>query len=248
MALGLFFSLRQNADQRLNHEQRLLLRRALELRQELHAPTFPNALRGMGGILEADKILREIEAPGVLIGGLADAVWNRKRTEAELAGHKDVDVLILKPTEKISKFYGGIDWWLLNNIHFESIATGTGSIENVTKQFWINGCGCTLKYRITSKDALEPGLHFPTPSLAVEIRMAEFLATIDDRVTEISGDEELFTAKLRKKLGIGTNLPHFISAQMVRNPVPYIGNPDWNQVPLQVESIPREEQVAYNSR
>lgn len=240
--LGLSLSHRFDLSHKLTHEQTLLLKQALTLRLELRAPSFPNPQRGMSGILAADSFLKKIEAVGLLNGGLAEAVWNRRRTEAELEAHKDVDVFILSTPEPIEDFDEGIDWWLPQDIHFDSIKTQSGSIENVTKRFWINGHGCALCYRIKSQTDLAPGLYFPSPELAVDIRVSECLATIDGSVTVIDEDEETFFDKFREKLGVRRCLPSFISVAMGRNPVPYIHG----YTPFRVDPVPLEEQRALN--
>lgn len=244
--LGLSLSHRHELAHRLSHDQKLLLSKALALRLELRAPSFPNPLRGIEGILAADSLLKEWSAVGVLIGGLAEAVWNRRRTEAELGAHKDVDVLVVsepESVEAVEDFAGGIDWWMPNDIHFDSIKTQSGSIENVTKRFWINGNGCALCYRIKSQTDLTPGLYFPSPEIAVDIRVSECLAMIDGSVTVVDEDEEMFVKKFREKLGIRTQLPSFIPKALERDPVPYIHG----YTPFRVEPVPLEEQRALKS-
>lgn len=243
---GLFLSPRLVLAPRLSHDQKLLLSQALALRLELRAPSFPNPLRGMPGILAADSFLKKIGAVGLLNGGLAEAVWNRRRTEAELENHKDVDVFVLtKLDERINDFEEGIDWWVPLDVHFDSIETRYGTTENVNKRFWINGNGCALCYRITCQIDLAPGLYFPSPELAVEIRVSECLARISDSMTVIDEDEETFFDKFRKKLGVRTQLPSFISAALGRDPVPYMGRQRL-YTPFRVEAVPLEEQRALN--
>jgi len=240
--LGLSLSYRHELAHRLSHNQKLLLSKVLALRLQLRAPSFPNPLCGMDGILAADSFLKKIGAVGLLNGGLAEAVWNRRRTEAELKAHKDVDVFILSAPEPPEDFEEGIDWWMPHDIHFDSIKTRSGSSENVTKRFWINGHGCALCYRIESQTDLAPGLYFPSPELAVDIRVSECLAMIDDSVAVIDEDHETFLDKFRKKLGVRTQLPSFISVALGRNPVPYIRG----YTPFRVDPVPLEEQRALN--
>lgn len=241
--LGLSLSHRHELAHKLSHDQKLLLSQALALRLELRAPSFPNPLRGIAGILAADSFLKKIGAVGLLNGGLAEAVWNRRRTEIELEAHKDVDVFILSSPKPIEDFEEGIDWWIPHDIHFDSIKTQSGSIKNIDKRFWINGHGCTLCYRIKSQTDHTPGLYFPSPELAVDIRVSECLAMIDDSVAVINEDEETFFDKFREKLGVRTQLPSFIPATLGRNPVPYLHG----YTPFRVEPVPLEEQRALKS-
>ncbi len=248
MSLYLSQSLDQGLDQRLNHEQKQLLMRALSLRLLLRSPINEIPTRGMEGVLAADQILKEKNARGVLVGGLAESVWNRRRSEEELASHKDVDVLLLEPTDDFGKFEGGIDWWIPDDIHFDVIKTASGSIENVTKRFWSNGNGCTLRYRINSVVNLAPGLYFGTPDFTTEIRIAELMASVADGLVTIEDGKENFEQALKRKLGIRTKLPAFIPAQMGRDPVAYQHQPSLGYCALRVESVQLYEQTAYNSR
>ena len=233
--------------QSLSHAQQLLMKQALALLLELRAPSFPNPLRGMDGIVFADKLLKERNLAGLLVGGLADAVWNRRRTVDELAAHKDVDVLVISEPEQseFDKFEGGIDWWEPKDVFFKSIRTISGTMENITKRFWMNGNGVTLCYRIKWDDDLEPGLYFPSPEFAVRIRLCESMAFIDDSVGVVD-DVDLFSAALRRKLGIRTCLPAFIERDLRRFPVPYVGQRSWAMMPFRLEDVTLEEQRALN--
>ena len=75
------------------------LAQKLQLKQLLNATLFhadlPNSVKGLEGMKIADKILKERNARGVLIGGLAGAIWNKETTLGELDAHKDVDVYVL---------------------------------------------------------------------------------------------------------------------------------------------------------
>jgi len=84
------------------------------------SPVPPEALRGLEGIREADRILKELKVIGILIGGLAkrmalEGIFD----EQELAKHKDVDVLI-PSIYKDCKYHpkqweNGIDWWITHS-------------------------------------------------------------------------------------------------------------------------------------
>ncbi len=92
--------------------QKLGLKQLLLLESKLKHPGYiPSPVKGLEGMQTAHQILQEREAAGVLIGGLAEAVWNQRRKEEDLYKHKDVDVLVLDDID-INKFYGGVDWWL----------------------------------------------------------------------------------------------------------------------------------------
>jgi len=109
--LGLSLSQRCTLGHRLKHSQKLGLKLLLE--QKLNHPEYPNMQKGLQGMQIADKILKERNARGVLIGGLSEAIWNQKRKLDELIAHKDVDVAVLDNHFELNKpFENGIDWWL----------------------------------------------------------------------------------------------------------------------------------------
>ena len=90
MQLGLGLGLRQTLEQKiyLNVQQKLALKQLLLL--ELKHPEYPDVVKGLEGMKIADKVLKEKEVAGVLIGGLAEAVWNQRRKVEDLYQHKDV--------------------------------------------------------------------------------------------------------------------------------------------------------------
>ena len=129
MSLGHYHRLEQR--HYLSHAQKLGLKQLLLLEQKLKHPEYPNAARGLCGMQIAHQILQEREAPGVLIGGLSEAVWSQRRKEEDLYKHKDVDVMVLDDVD-IGKFEGGVDWWLpeRGKITLKS-SYGSGSVEGL---------------------------------------------------------------------------------------------------------------------
>lgn len=232
-------------------EQSCLLLQTLSLRQKLKEPSFPNALRGLRGLAKADSILRERNGVGLLIGGLAESIWNKNRTDDELSEHKDVDVLVATPKLSFEDFEGGIDWWNMEKVNFDSLwLDGSAApVINVERKFWVNGNGCALMYRIESLNSLDPGLYLPSPSLAIEIRVVEIFASIASSVKVIEEDEKLFRERLAKKLGIKTRLPYFLHSkfkEMIVSSEEFAGREF--STAFRVESITLTEQAALNSK
>ena len=106
-------------------EQNLTLAQVLELSNKLdlslHEAGPPEPMTGLRGTMLADRILKEREGIGMLIGSAATAVWlKRSKNPAEaLEACKDIDVAVLEdtgsppaPLPELEKFEGGIDWWL----------------------------------------------------------------------------------------------------------------------------------------
>ncbi|MBS3142752.1 hypothetical protein J4464_05190 [Candidatus Woesearchaeota archaeon] len=182
---------------RLRHIQKRQLRQLLELRQYLVEPSFPNPVRGLEGMLVADTTLKERDAAGLLIGGLSWAVWNPKRTEGELAAHKDVDVLVLDDLPLAEKFERGVDWWL----PYSEAVTVHGRytiMENVRLRYWQNGNGVILRYGIKQGFDLPPGLYIPGPENVLGMLMNETVSMQDSERVEV--DEEVASV-LRGRFG-----------------------------------------------
>lgn len=84
---------------------------------ELSAPTSPDAVSGIEGLRMADQILKELDAVGMLIGGLAKKLWHGVTSDEQLSEHKDVDVLVLSQdcASHPEQWVSGVDWWVCHN-------------------------------------------------------------------------------------------------------------------------------------
>jgi len=193
----------------LTHEQRMLINQLLLQKQELVHPEFPDAVKGLDGMIVADKFLKEKECTGVLIGGLSEAVWHKNRTEKELSSHKDVDVLITdeyfrpKPIEK------GVDWWVYERGAL-TIHRPCGDIE-LEKKWLENYYSIVLGFMVNQKKKLNSGLYIPSPWFVAKMREIESVSNIDYRVYQ--GDvEEIGDALFKKFRGkLGARLPKFVT-------------------------------------
>lgn len=136
----------------LSEDERLEAAGMVQAKKSLRHPEIPGAVRGLEGMSIADKILKDYDATGILIGGLSEAVWYRKETD--LSRHKDVDVLVVGDTA-ISRFEGGIDWWLQRNDRY------------------VNGHDIGLLFSVRQKYELPAGLYIPDPDWIADMRMHE---------------------------------------------------------------------------
>lgn len=197
-----------NHKQSLSHELKLLLKQVLAQRLELRHPEIPHAAKGLEGMLIADSLLKERNATGILIGGLADAIWNKQRTEEELYAHKDTDVLVLSEDFTVKEnFEKGIDWWLPQKAHLR-IHDGYTSYEG-EEHWWQNGNDVVLRYGVLLSVYANPGLYLPSVSLVTSMRVAEIMTGIDTNRIEIAeGFEDALYMKIEKSLGKST--PSFI--------------------------------------
>jgi hypothetical protein len=205
--LNLHSSLRQS----LNLNQKIGYSQLLSLQQILKDHDTPNALKGYEGMRKAHEILIQKSAQGVLIGGLAKAVWNKRRTKSELEQHKDVDVAVIKSDFELSEpFECGIDWWLPKTANLRLSSYGS-NVENISKTWYENGNNLVLSTGITAKQTRRHGLYIPSPSWIEEMIVYETLANVDTTNTEIDIDNEVIE-KFRKKISskIGGQLPKFI--------------------------------------
>lgn len=134
----------------------------------------------------ADDILKKNNARGILVGGLATAVWNKKRTDEELTQHKDVDVYVLDETFVPESFEGGVDWWTQNTQHIVSTNTsGIGYIQGY--QTWgENGNGVVLTYAFQPNVYYEnygnlskPGLYILDSEYYINLKLEEAAAHTD---------------------------------------------------------------------
>lgn len=142
----------------------------LECQKRLTHPEIPNPTKGLDGMMIADKMLKEQNSHGFLIGGLATSVWNANES---LLNHKDVDVLVYDDHFKLAKkFEGVIDWWMPKS------ATGdyNTTIKNIATNWHENGNGAILNYKIKADYFLKPGLYIMNPSQLIETKIAEVMA------------------------------------------------------------------------
>lgn len=209
--MGLQLCLRQTLRQGLNHSQKLELKQLIMLSQELKHPAIPETRRGMKGMIKAHALLQKRGACGVLIGGLVEKIWNRRRKKSHLEEHKDVDVLVLDGHFALKKkFEGGIDWWLpemRRRILRSDAATGWGNEERI----FVNGNGIMLNFSAEKFFDLAPGLYIPRPHWVIDMRVFETEAKIDhERVkVEFEGDVyEGFCRKIGERMG--DCIPKFI--------------------------------------
>ncbi|VVB78301.1 Uncharacterised protein [uncultured archaeon] len=204
----------QAQKQTLSHAQRLCLKQVLEVLQTLKHPEFPNAAKGLDGMLIADNILKSRNGTGVLIGGLAEEVWNKRTKLQDLYNHKDVDVLVLnKDFELKEDFEGGIDWWLPNQGRIK-INSGSNYLEKNSE--WNENLNTVILgfYADTfhkRPTLLRPGLYIPSSDFVIEMRRYEAFSRIDFPKVNVEIDdnfENTFNNRMRQK--IKTSLPKFI--------------------------------------
>lgn len=88
---------------------RLQLRQTIEL-----APTPPEAICGIDGMMVADEVLKKYKVAGMLVGGIAKEAWSGSSKPSDFSKHKDVDVLVLSRDcdKHPNQWEAGIDWWI----------------------------------------------------------------------------------------------------------------------------------------
>jgi len=224
---------------RITHAHKLQLKQLLTLRQTLIElePEYPYACKGLEGMLIAHTLLQETQAVGLLIGGLAEAVWNQRCKVDDLKDkHKDVDVMVLPPTDPnqelhISRFAGGVDWWLPNEERI-TIYSSDISQREVNQQYWKNGNNGILAFGITQQYDLAPGLYIPARDWIVSMRTAEILALVDSQRIEIEQEAfDSYTKKIESQLK--TRVPSFIRNLFEENILSYTyqsGNQSYRRV------------------
>jgi len=208
IGLGMY----QRPEQRIYHTHALKagLQQLFTLEQALRDPKVPEYMaKGLAGLEAGNRMLQERNASGVLIGGLAEAVWNRKRKPEELARHKDTDILVIDDDFTLQEdFEGGIDWWLPQYGRLQVITDA--SAYEADRHWWQNGNGVALSFGVQQSNALHPGLYIPNREWVMRMREYETLAHIDERLeVEINDDAwEAFRNRLEGR--IRTTLPKYI--------------------------------------
>ena len=187
--------------QRMTMEPRQELKQLLQQLQEMRHPEFPHAAKGLEGLRISHEILQARRAVGILIGGLSHAVWNRKRTPAELALHKDTDVLVTTKDFSLEKpFEGGIDWWMPQTDRFSLLNETGGTDRNVSLAWWENANNVVLSYQVEQKRALPPGLYIPSPGWVTTMRETEAEASIDPKIGISDDALSLYTRKIANSM------------------------------------------------
>ena len=209
MGFGQYHRLEQRHYLRL--VQKLALKQLLLLELKLKHPEYPNAAKGLEGMQTAHEILQEKEASGVLIGGLSEAVWNKRRKEEDLYKHKDVDVMVLDDID-VDKFEGGVDWWLPEQGKITIKSDNGISIRGFDKQWYANGNGAVLSFGAKKQNQLAPGLYIPDSEWVISMREAEAEANIDYDRVDVEFDEDVFE-KFRSHIAkrVKTRLAKFVA-------------------------------------
>lgn len=179
----------------------------LLLKRQLRHPDF-DSTKGFEGLIKGHKILQDKNEAGVLVGGLSEDIWSRKRTMDELNQHKDVDIMVLGDSA-FSDFEGGIDWWLPRKEAVNSRGD-LSIVENIKVKWWQNAMGVKLLFGLKrGSEILKPGLYIHQPSWIVEMREAESLARISSSISIDDDVLEAFRKKIERRMG--TMLPKYIS-------------------------------------
>ena len=234
MELSLSLGYRQELSHRLSHEQRLGLKHLLLLEQKLRHPDIPNASKGLEGMQIAHEVLRTREAVGILIGGLAESVWNQRRKPEDLLKHKDVDVAVLDDAFKLSeKFEGGIDWWMPQDGKI-TITSDASRVEGVQKRWYENGNGVVLSFGMNRSPELRPGLYIPDSDWVEDMRVYEADVNVDYASISAEFDDDVFE-KFRKKIRerVKWCLPKFIKKTFSGYILPPRYEDGWDDVSLE---------------
>mgnify|MGYP001613251481 CR=1 FL=1 len=219
LGFGLTLSQKCTLGHRLKHTQKLGFKLLLE--QKLNHPEYPNMLKGLEGMKTADKILKEKNARGVLIGGLSEDIWNQRRKLDELIAHKDVDVAVLDNHFELNEpFEHGIDWWLpqTEELFFKS----EFSKKKLIQSWYENSAEVILsfgmKININYDKNLLPGLYISDSDWVIKMKLYESLAHVDYNGVDVEIDEDVFEKfELEKRKTIKTKVPKFIAKEFGEN-------------------------------
>jgi len=216
MSLGFRLECRQTQRYvlRLGTEQKQSLKQLLQMLQTLREPEFPQAARGLAGMLAADELLKERSARGILIGGLAQAIWNQRRSPSGLESHKDVDVLVLDQAFALKEdFEGGIDWWLPYK-RWITIKEHAVSADLQIKWFQ-NLNKVVLGFTIQDDhipESFAPGLYLPGPDWVIKSLYVEAQTHRGSEDIDLDTESDIYQAFASrfKRRKIKTRVPQFL--------------------------------------
>jgi len=182
--------------QTLNESQRQELKTLL-LRLQVDAPVPPNAVTGKRGLEIADKILRDQNAVGIVIGSTSASLYNRLANDARLQQHKDIDVVVLSPHFKLKEpFEGGIDWWVPKTVKVD-VKSDYAPAEGFSQEIYVNGnnifIGAAIK-TYQDLDRFESGLYLPSRDFLINLTEKVVMSRV-----EVAVDWDVQEA-FRKKL------------------------------------------------
>jgi hypothetical protein len=229
MSCSMMLSQELRLENRLRHEQKLCLELLLSQLQILKHPEFPNATKGLEGMRVAHKILLERNYVGVLFGGVAESVWNYRRTPEELAKHKDVDVIIINDNPQIEPFQGGIDWWTKETKRL-TVTSDISRMQNLKQAYLKNANDVVLPFLLYQQYDLNAGLYIIRPDLIKRIKEIVVIANINTDSVDVSIDDEVlekFNEKISRK--IKTKVPKYIAKEFEGHILEYKYVRDYNQ-------------------
>jgi hypothetical protein len=196
----------------LDRYQRIGLRELINAGQRLKTPFDAPAQKGLDGILRANRMLRERESVGILIGSLSEVIWHYDSLPESLYSYKDVDVMVLDQNFKLEKnFEGGIDWWLPTFGEIEIDRPGYEKHIQL-QRYWKNAHGVSLGFGAEKKVELPHGLYIMNPHQVMDMREYESDAHVDIYDFRGSIDMAVFEA-YRSVIGrsMGKKLPKYVS-------------------------------------
>lgn len=208
MAFGPSLSQGMELSQGLVPQQKMLLESVLEQIQELdeNEPEPEKARKGLEGLVEADRILKERGAIGIVVGSVSAALYGTDVTVPGLAGHPDVDVVALTPGFKVQEpFEGGIDWWLPMELPRQHNIEDAGGdrLERIfvnSHNYFIRA-GMKLNMNFKDVKEMKPGLYLPEKNFLVDLTRAVAMASIDSRIEVDDGVIMSLSDKIDKAMG-----------------------------------------------
>ncbi|MGB3113299.1 MAG: hypothetical protein WBC00_01590, partial [Candidatus Omnitrophota bacterium] len=176
----------------------------LTIRIEKEDPVPPEAKVGLEGLREADRILKEHGAVGIVIGSTGIDLYNGRKKDEDLEKHSDIDVVVLTAASQLKKpfekFEGGIDWW------FPEELPGNMNIKDAhgarVKRIFVNGNGVFMKAGVEVDTKLArvklpgSGLYLPARDFAVDLTECTAMALVDPEIEVDLATKDRFRRKV----------------------------------------------------
>lgn len=178
------------------------------LLQDSHGE-IPSAAHGIEALKEADRILSERNAVGVVAGSVIKSLWSTD-SEPDIDQHKDIDVLVLSPNFTLQQpFEGGIDWFLPEERRLEIVSGKGHSSINKTVRYWVNGNGVFMRAGIVPDDQVHKmtrGLWIADVDFYKQLTEAVALNYFNPDVTDF--DDEVLAAFRQELEGVLSEMLH----------------------------------------
>ena len=175
-----------------------------EVRATPVVSSIPRAKTGLEALFGADRILKEKNAVGIVVGSMAAALWNPATTSTVLEKHDDLDVMVLSPRTRFEINEGGIDWWTPRE---RSLRLNGSEIPRKIR-YWANAHDIFIRAGILPIDTtkLAPGLYLASAAFAADFTRQAALNSLHPGLATSGHALQVLDRDLERMYGRGARL------------------------------------------